>query len=52
MSPKSIPVAICRGHLPLKRYKRGRKTYLSKREIVAFLKARALPAPAQPTDAA
>lgn len=45
MEPQSIPVAICRGKLPLTRFKRGRKTYLSKKEIVAFIKARALPAP-------
>lgn len=52
MEPQSIPVAICRGKLPLTRYKRGRKTYLSKREIVALIKRRAMPAPQQPENAA
>ena len=45
MEPQSIPVAICRGKLPLTRFKRGRKTYLSKTEIVALIKSRAMPAP-------
>jgi len=45
MQPQSIPVAICRGKLPLTRYKRGRKTHLSKKEIAALIRSRAMPAP-------
>lgn len=45
MQPQSIPVAICRGKLPLTRYKRGRKTNLSKKEIAALIRSRAMPAP-------
>lgn len=45
MQPQSIPVAICRGKLPLTRFRRGRKTYLSKTEIADLIRSRAMPAP-------
>lgn len=45
MRAKSIPVAICKGDLPLTRYKRGRKAYLSKTEIAELIRRRARPAP-------
>jgi hypothetical protein len=50
MEPRSIPIQISRGKLPLTRYRRGKKKNLSRREIVAHMKATATPPPITGTE--
>ncbi|WOJ93672.1 hypothetical protein R0135_00545 [Congregibacter variabilis] len=47
MKPGSLAVAVCKGRVPLTRYRRGKETHFSKKEIAAVMQRRAIPAPLQ-----